>query len=132
MLVFGQSGGVYVLAHDASTKRYLDYTKISKVMIGDNVFIGARSVILPGVHIGNNVIVGAGSVVTKSIPDNMVAAGNPARLLKQTDVYINEMRSKISGDVIFGDEYTIREGVRTEKKEDMKKRLVNGKMGFVH
>ncbi len=125
-------GGVYVLAHDASTKRYLDYTKISKVMIGDNVFIGARSVILPGVHIGNNVIVGAGSVVTKSIPDNMVAAGNPARLLKQTDVYINEMRSKISGDVIFGDEYTIREGVRTEKKEDMKKRLVNGKMGFVH
>lgn len=101
-------------------------------MIGDNVFIGARSVILPGVHIGNNVIVGAGSVVTKSIPDNMVAAGNPARLLKQTDVYINEMRSKISGDVIFGDEYTIREGVRTEKKEDMKKRLVNGKMGFVH
>ncbi|WP_347548672.1 hypothetical protein ABFG93_14175 [Pseudalkalibacillus hwajinpoensis] len=50
----------YLLAHDASTKRYLDYTKIAKIKIGNNVFIGARALIMPEVSIGKNTIV-AGS-----------------------------------------------------------------------
>ncbi|MFB5197824.1 acyltransferase [Neobacillus sp. KR4-4] len=54
----------YLLAHDASTKRYLDYTKIAKIKIEDNVFIGARALIMPGVTIGKGAIVAAGSVVT--------------------------------------------------------------------
>lgn len=53
------------------------------VSIGDNVWIGGNTVICPGVHIGNNVVIGAGSVVTKDIPDSVVAAGNPCRVLKQ-------------------------------------------------
>ena len=52
------------------------------VSIGDNVWIGGNTVILPGVHIGNNVVIGAGSVVTKDIPDNVVAVGNPCRVLR--------------------------------------------------
>lgn len=52
------------------------------ITIGDNVWIGGNSVILPGVNIGNNVVVGAASVVTKDIPDNAVVAGNPARVVK--------------------------------------------------
>lgn len=57
--------------------------KINKeVSIGDNVFIGAHCIILKGVTIGKNSIVGAGSVVTKSIPDNQIWAGNPARYIK--------------------------------------------------
>lgn len=59
---------VHVLAHDASTKKYLNYTKIGRVNIGDRVFIGADTVILPNVTIGNDVIIGANSVVTKDIP----------------------------------------------------------------
>lgn len=51
--------------------------------IGSDVFIGTRSIIMPGVHIGNRVIIGAGSVVTKSIPDGSIVAGNPARLIGQ-------------------------------------------------
>lgn len=52
------------------------------VVIGDNVWIGGRSVILPGVTIGNGTTIGAGSVVTHSIPGNVVAAGNPCRIIR--------------------------------------------------
>lgn len=53
------------------------------ITIGDNVWIGGNSVVLPGVHIGNNTVIGAGSVVTKDIPDWVVAAGNPCRVIKK-------------------------------------------------
>ena len=53
------------------------------VTIGDNVRIGGNTVILPGVHIGSNTVIGAGSVVTKDIPDWVVAAGNPCRVIKK-------------------------------------------------
>lgn len=53
-----------------------------KVTIGNNVWIGGGAIILPGVSLGNNVVVGAGSVVTKSFPDNVVIAGNPAKIIK--------------------------------------------------
>ncbi len=56
------------------------------IVIGDDVFLGARTVILPGVTIGAGVAVGAGSVVTKSIPAGAVAAGNPARVLRTREV----------------------------------------------
>lgn len=78
---------VTVLAHDASTKKILGYTKIGRVTVGNNVFVGANTTILPGVQIGNNVIIGAGSVVTRSIPDNMVAAGNPAKVICSVEDY---------------------------------------------
>ncbi len=62
------------------------------VTIGDNVWIGGSVTILPGVTIGNNVTIGAGSVVTKDIPDNVVAVGNPCRVVKKCGA-LNEVRS---------------------------------------
>lgn len=59
-----------------------------KVTIGDYVYIGTNSLIMPGVKIGNNVLIAAGSVVTKSIPDNIVVAGNPARFICTTEDYM--------------------------------------------
>ncbi len=53
------------------------------VTIGDNVWIGGNTVIMPGAHIGSNTVIGAGSVVTKDIPDWVVAVGNPCRVIKQ-------------------------------------------------
>lgn len=53
------------------------------ISIGDNVWIGGNSVILPGVTIGSNVVIGAGSVVTKDIPDWHIAAGNPCRVIRR-------------------------------------------------
>lgn len=61
-------------------------TESSPIVIEDNVFIGARSIILKGVTIGKNSVIGAGSVVTKSIPENCIAGGNPAKVIK----YLNE------------------------------------------
>lgn len=65
-----------------------------KVTIGNNVFIGMNAIILKGVTIGNNVIIGAGSLVNKDIPDNCVAAGNPARVIMSLDDYY-EKRKKM-------------------------------------
>ncbi len=53
------------------------------IHIGNNVWIGANSVILPGVNIGDNSVIGAGSIVTKDIPSNVVAVGNPCRVLRE-------------------------------------------------
>lgn len=54
-----------------------------RIAIGNNVQIGAGAIVLPGIAIGSNVIVGAGSVVTKDVPDNCVAVGNPARVIRE-------------------------------------------------
>jgi len=53
------------------------------ITIGDNVWVGGGAIICPGVFIGDNTIIGAGSVVTKDIPPNVVAAGNPCRVLRE-------------------------------------------------
>lgn len=53
------------------------------VTIGDNVWVGGNTVILPGVHIGSNTVIGAGSVVTKDIPDWVIAAGNPCKVIRE-------------------------------------------------
>ena len=60
-------------------------TITAPVTIGDNVWIGGGAIILPGVEIGNNAVIGAGSVVTKSIPDNVVAVGNPCRIIRENN-----------------------------------------------
>ena len=57
-------------------------TKTAPVTIGNNVWIGGGAIILPGVTIGDNVVIGAGSVVTKDIPDNKIAYGNPCRVMR--------------------------------------------------
>lgn len=55
------------------------------VTIGNNVWIGAGCILLPGVHIGDNTVIGAGSIVTKDIPANVVAVGSPCRVLREID-----------------------------------------------
>lgn len=67
--------------HPASRNTAYEYG--IEVTIGDNVWIGGNTVIVPGVHIGSNTVIGAGSVVTKDIPDWVVAAGNPCRVIRR-------------------------------------------------
>lgn len=55
------------------------------ISVGNNVWIGGNVTVLPGVTIGNNVTIGAGSVVTRDIPDNTLAVGNPCRVIKSID-----------------------------------------------
>jgi maltose O-acetyltransferase len=100
--------GVHILAHDASTKIFLGFTKVANVTIGNNVFIGAHSVILPGVTIGNNVIIGAGSVVNKNIESDSVAVGNPAKIVCSLSDYLQKNKNEMSDDRIFGVEFTLK------------------------
>ena len=67
------------------------------IVIGDNVWIRGSAVLNPGIHIGNNVVIGSGSVVTKDIPENSIAAGNPCRVLRKIseadrDYYFRDRR----------------------------------------
>ena len=121
---------VHILCHDASTKQFLDYTKIGRVNIGDNVFVGAESVILPGVTIGNNVIIGANSTVTHNIPDNVVAAGSPARIICTLEEYLAKESKRMQDAPCYGEEYTLRQNVSMEKKLQQKEELT-GKIGFI-
>lgn len=93
--------GVRILTHDASTKKFLGYSKIGKVEIGNNVFIGKGSIILPNVKIGNNVIVGAGTIVAKDVPDNVVIAGNPWRILCTFDEYISRHKVNMGNRPVY-------------------------------
>ena len=63
--------------------RGLQYNK--DVYIGENTWIGAGVIVVPGVRIGKNVVIGAGSIVTKDIPDNVVAVGNPCKILREVN-----------------------------------------------
>lgn len=77
--------GVTILAHDASTKLRIGYTIVEPVRIGRRVFVGANSLILPGVTVGDDAIIGAGSVVTDDVPAGSIAVGNPARVVGSTE-----------------------------------------------
>ena len=91
------SAGVFILVHDYSVGTAIrsirpitpgDMPRIlSEVKIGNNCFIGARTIILPGTTIGDNTIIGAGSVVKGNIPAGVIVAGNPARIIKTTEEY---------------------------------------------
>ena len=84
-----------ILAHDASTKIPLGYTKIAKTIIGNNVFIGAGSIVLPGSRVGNNVIIGAGTVVKGIVPDNSVYTGNPGVVVCSYDDYVKKNKERM-------------------------------------
>jgi len=75
-------GGVWVARNEHPE---LDIVK--PIVVGNNVFIGFGAIILPGVVIGDNVVIGAGAVVTKDLPDNVVAVGIPAKVIKSVDEY---------------------------------------------
>ena len=83
-VLFGPNVSIYTAGHPIHPEsRNSGYEYGIPVTIGSNVWIGGSCVILPGVSIGNNVVIGAGSVVTKDIPDNVCAAGNPCRVIPE-------------------------------------------------
>jgi len=96
---------VRLVAHDASTKLYLGYTKFGKIDIKENCFIGHSVTVLCNVTIGPNSIVGAGSVVTKDVPPNSVVAGSPAKVVCSLEEYL--ARNRVDRSQIFGEQYHI-------------------------
>jgi maltose O-acetyltransferase len=127
-VVFGPR--VHILAHDASTGIHSNYTKIGRVKIGDNVFVGASAIVLPDVTIGDNVIIGAGSVVSRSIPSNVVAAGSPAKEICTINQFKNKYQRLMNERPLYNEEWTLRKSITSKMKTKQKEALANG-FGFV-
>lgn len=83
----GISPGCKIISANHNAEDHMGHDQAPPIRIGNNVFIYANSVVLPGVQIGDNVIIGAGSVVTHDIPSNSVAVGNPCRVVKSKGEY---------------------------------------------
>ena len=80
---FGPNVAIITAGHPVHHEiRNTGYEYGISITVGNNVWIGANAVVLPGVHIGDNTVIGAGSVVTKDIPSGVVAAGNPCKPIK--------------------------------------------------
>jgi maltose O-acetyltransferase len=122
--------GARILAHDASMKRHLNYTRIGKVIIYNNVFIGAGSIILPGVTIGENSIIGAGSVVAKNVPENVVVAGNPIREIYKLDKFLAKCKEEMKNVPVFNEDYTIKRNISKGMKNEMNNKMINS-IGYV-
>ena len=90
-----------ILTHDASLKKKTGYTKVGKVHIGNNVFIGAGCIVLPNVSIGSNCIIGAGTVVAKDVPDNTVAVGNPMQFISTYDACVEKNLEKMKNSPVI-------------------------------
>lgn len=92
------TNGVRFVTHDGGTLLFrgqvpdLEITK--PITIGNDVYIGNNVLLLPGVTVGNKVIIGAGAVVTHDIPDNSVAVGVPARVIKTADEYLEKVKKE--------------------------------------
>lgn len=117
---------VMVFAHDASTKRHLGLTKVGEVVIGDRVFVGANTIILPDVRIGPDCVIGAGSVVTKDVPPRTVVAGSPARPLCTLDEWLVRRSEDLRGTPRFSREQTWCGGVGAGDSVELAARVGKG------
>ncbi|MDA3884353.1 MAG: acyltransferase [Candidatus Delongbacteria bacterium] len=92
------TNGVKFINHDGGTlilRKFVPDLEITKpITVGNDVYIGINTIIMPGVNIGNNVIVGAGAVVTRDIPDNSIAVGVPAKRIKSVDEYLEKAKKE--------------------------------------
>lgn len=120
---------VRVIAHDASTKQFLDFTRIGFVRILDDCFIGDSVIVLPGVTIGPRAIVGAGSIVTRDIPENSVAVGHPARVICTLDEYLSKRKKTAQDRGVLGHEYWA-EHLTDERRAQLQALLSSGD-GFI-
>lgn len=102
-MLFAPNVSIYTAGHPIHHEvRNTGYEYGIPVKIGNNVWIGRNSVITPGVTVGDNVVIGAGSVVTKDIPANVIAAGNPCRVIRQiTEEARKYFFKKREFDIVF-------------------------------
>jgi acetyltransferase-like isoleucine patch superfamily enzyme len=123
------TSGVCLLTHDGSTWLIRDadgnrHQRYAPIKIGDDVFIGINAIIMPGVTIGSRVVVGAGAVVTRDIPDGVVVAGNPARIIRDFNNFDKHVRETCVNERELAGErnYRKRVGVAVRIQQDRKPR----------
>ena len=105
-IIFGNNielgPGVKIISANHSPNNFRKHIKSKPIKIGNNVWIGSDAVILPNINIGDNVVIGAGSIVVKDIPSNSIAVGNPCKVIKIKEEYIEDLSSIILNKKIPG------------------------------
>lgn len=91
----GFGAGCSLISANHNHNDHSIHDECGPIIIGNNVFVGSNSVILPGVTIGDNVVIGAGSIVAKDIPSDSIAVGNPCKVIKQKEPYIEDFTKTI-------------------------------------
>lgn len=125
------SSNVRILAHDASTKKIMGYTKVGRISIGNRVFIGHGSTILCNTKIGDNVIIGANSLVNHDLESNGVYCGVPAKFLCSIDDYKEKNIHALTSQYVTEKSYIYwRDNASQEERAEMKEKLQNG-IGYV-
>jgi maltose O-acetyltransferase len=128
----GLSPGVIILAHDASMKRHMGFTRIARVMIGERVFVGAGAIILPGSRIGDDSIVGAGAVVRGDIPPASLVVGNPGKVVADVKaVAAWHHHAATRGPSWPHEGWTIGRGITDARKRAQREALANGNSGYL-
>jgi len=98
-IVFGSNielgPGVAIISSNHESNNLRKHLKGKPITIGNNVWVGANSTVLPEVSIGNNVIIGANSLVNKDIPSNSIAVGNPCKVIKQKEPYTEKFSENV-------------------------------------
>ncbi len=105
VIFHNHDGGVGILR-----KKYPGIDIIKPIKVGNNVFIGSRVIIMPGITIGNDIIIGAGSVITKDIPDGVVVVGVPGKIIRT----VAEYEEKIMKDAIYIKNRDVNSGRKNE------------------
>jgi maltose O-acetyltransferase len=90
------SAGVRIVAHDGSTKHWTGYIRVGRVEIGRRAYVGAHSIVLPGVTVGDGAIVGAGSVVRHDVAPGAIVLGNPAVEVGTVEEFAAKHREQIA------------------------------------
>lgn len=121
------ASGAKLELHDDSTKRILGYSKIGRISIGNNVFIGANSLILPNVAIGDNCIIGAGSIVVRDIPSGSVAVGNPCKVVGTYEDFIAKNKELFNCSKVYKNQY---DKMSEEERRKQSEELTDGGFAF--
>ncbi len=122
---------VTILAHDASLKRTIGYTRVAPVVIERRAFIGTCTVVMPGVRIGQGAVVGAGSVVTKDVAAGIVVAGSPARPICTVEELTQKWEARRSSALTLDASWTVGGGINIEKKLEMGRLLADSEAWVV-
>jgi maltose O-acetyltransferase len=118
---------VHILAHDATSREALGYTRLAPVNIGSRVFLGADTLVLPGVTIGDDSVIGAGSLVSSDIPAGSLAVGRPARVVGNSHEFFERRKAQIDASPKF----TLSDAATPEGRARIRRQIEQTGEGYI-